>query len=636
MTQTARTYSPSRWFAWPVLIPVLLGILFALGVQATDGKGTIDLTAFTFWQYLVASELIFVGGFSLAYHLLVTVPAKKAAAARLASAKEGSLGATAFASTAPSKVADPTGASAAEAHGLRRFLSFGWSPAPVILGALVILACWMVYIVLLFPGTMWYDTSWQVYEYYAQSYSDHHPFLLVFLFGWFIDLGRFLFNDGAAGLFILIAIQIAATVTAFSLICSYLRRVGVRWGVCLGFLLFFALFPFFPMTFVSIVKDTLQATLFMYFALLFAEVVRTRGDVLRHWWVPVAFILLGLGICVSKKTGIYMVAIPLIACAFMHLRNGGRALLPLIGALLAVFMFIFLPRVVMPAMGVEPGGKQEMLAVPIQQVAHEYVLYSKGVEGYEDAFSAEDIKLLDDFLIINHADIPSEFDYTIVDPIKDGALADETLIPEFLQLWARLGLEHPMGHLEAWIGMEAGWVSYEPAITVKVASGTIANNDLVSQYVTWPDSSWKNDFVTRLYNFVGSIPLLNVSYSSALWASVLPAFGLYLLSRAKSAPGRRGRMLLAVSPWLMAAVTLFVCPVSTGVEVARYILPLTCLAFLCLGMEVVWMRQGVVDGLAPLPGNEDAEVAVETTTEAAVEAAGGGQHNTPPSPVTLG
>ena len=86
----------------------------------------------------------------------------------------------------------------------------------------------------------------------------------------------------------------------------------------------------------------------------------------------------------------------------------------------------------MPALDVSAGGKQEMLAVPIQQVAHN-VTYSP-----ED-FTEEDAQLLDDFLMIAYDDIPAEFDYTIVDPIKDGALRDDSLIPEFLALWCARG-----------------------------------------------------------------------------------------------------------------------------------------------------------------------------------------------------
>ncbi len=600
-----------RWLGWQAVFPVLLGVLFTLGTRATAGSGTIDWTSYEFYQCLVISVALFCILYAVGYRLIVIQPAL-GAAARMRASKVNPGGAEAL--------------TVSEALSRQRdSVLFRWTPKAVLLGALVILACWALYIYCLFPGTMWYDTSWQVYEHLSSTYSngtlsDHHPFMLVYLYGFFIELGRSLFNDGAKGMFVLVCIQIVACVIAMSMICCYIHaKLGAHWGFSLAALLFFALFPYLPMTYCSIVKDTLQTVLLMYFAMMFAEVVRTRGDVLKHAWFPVVLILLSLGICVSKKLGVYMIGPALIALAFMRLKNGGRLLMPIIGAFLFAFMLVILPRVVMPALNVEPGGKQEMLAVPIQQVAHEYVQYTKGEDGYEDAFSSDDEDMLNHFLTISTDKIPSEFDYTIVDPIKDGALGDESLIPDFLQLWWRLGTEHPLGHIEAWAGMEAGWISYEPQITVKVASGTIANNDFVSKYVTWPASSVKNDFVTDIFNFVGSIPGLNVLYAQSLWASVLPLFCVFIVLRSKGTQ-RWGRWdcLLAIMPYLLSSATLFLCPVSTGVEVARYILPLVCLAPLCVPYAVMSSRSRLVETLEPTPeGSSDGDVSSPAVSEGA-------------------
>ena len=92
-------------------------------------------------------------------------------------------------------------------------------------------------------------------------------------------------------------------------------------------------------------------------------------------WPSIALLLVGLAICVSKKTGVYVVALPLLACALLRLKNGARVLLPAMGGILLVLMLLVFPRVVMPALDVSAGGKQEMLAVPIQQVAHHNVTY---------------------------------------------------------------------------------------------------------------------------------------------------------------------------------------------------------------------------------------------------------------------
>lgn len=592
-----------RWLGWPVLIPVVLGVLFALGDYAGSNNGRLDLTDPAFLLRLIACLALFVGGFEGAYHLLVRRPAQRRAqraAARPLALEAGvapetlaRLEGVADGSAGPTGAQASASARASQAQTPRRhFFGFGWMCTDVIKAAVLVMLCWLPYLIWLYPGTLWYDTSWQVYEYYSGSLSDHHPFLLVYLYGAFIDLGRTLLGDGTRGMFLLICIQYVAAAFGFSLICSYVRRAGARWGWCLALLLFFCLFPFFPMMFCSIVKDTLQAVLFIYFSLLYCEIVRTRGELLKKTWPVVALVLLGLAICVVKKTGVYVVAVPLIALAFMKLRWGGRALVPIIGALLAAVMLVLFPRVVLPALDVEPGGKQESLAVPIQQVAHD-------VKYYPEDFSEQDQQLINDFLWIDFDEIPQEFDYTIVDPIKDGSLRDDSLIGEFMALWARLGAEHPLGHLEAWIGMEAGWFSFDPALVVKIASGEVANSDFLDAYVSWPDADEGNSIARDAFNLPKSIPVVSALYNQALWASVLPFFCLYVVAKTKTRT-RLGRWctLLMLSPYLMTMVSLMVCPVSTDVEAARYLIAMVSGGPLYVTLACLMARRALAGELA--------------------------------------
>ena len=557
------THAARPW--WALCVPIALALLFALATSAVSGKGAIDLGDYKLYQLIVVCLAFFVAGFELVWRWLVVLPASRC-------------------------VRQPR--DAAQTPSEHRLPGFGTGFTATLAGVGIILACWFIYLVCLYPGTMWYDTSWQVYEYYRGSLSDHHPFALAYVYGAFIDLGRALFNDGAVGMFVLIVLQCIAAATALSLICQKLAQLGARRGACLACLAFFALFPFMPMMFASIVKDTLHAVLFAYFSLLFVSLCADEA-LRRKPWAIVAATLLAIAICFCKKTGVFMVAIPLLALGALEAARGGWSRFSIwpiaLGAVTLLLTFIIVPKLVMPALGVEPGGKQEALAVPIQQVAHEYVLFDSQDERYADAFSEADVRLLDDFLPIDHESIPEKFDYTIADPIKNGSLDDPSLAGDFMALWARLGTAHPLGHFESWIGMEAGWFSLTKNLTVKVASGTIANRDFVAQYVTWPDADVTNDFVTALYNLGDDIPVLGTLYRISLWASVLPAFCLFVALCCRSRHNRIGLLILC-SPLLMCSLTLMACPVSTGVEAARYVIPLACIAPLYVGAVVLAAR----------------------------------------------
>ena len=60
-----------------------------------------------------------------------------------------------------------------------------------------------------FPGVYWYDTSWQLMEYYDPSvpFTDHHPFMMTYLYVGFADIGKALFNNAIYGLYLLVLVQ---------------------------------------------------------------------------------------------------------------------------------------------------------------------------------------------------------------------------------------------------------------------------------------------------------------------------------------------------------------------------------------------------------------------------------------------
>ena len=60
-----------RWLGWQVLIPVVLGVLFALGDQIGSNSGTLDLTDRAFYLRLLVCIALFVALFEGAYHVLV-------------------------------------------------------------------------------------------------------------------------------------------------------------------------------------------------------------------------------------------------------------------------------------------------------------------------------------------------------------------------------------------------------------------------------------------------------------------------------------------------------------------------------------------------------------------------------------
>ena len=74
-------------------------------------------------------------------------------------------------------------------------------------------------------------------------------------------------------------------------------------------ILFVAVFPFIPIMFCSVVKDTLSCALFLGFILQLMIIVKSKGEAITKPRVFVAIISFSLLASLVKKTTIYIVII---------------------------------------------------------------------------------------------------------------------------------------------------------------------------------------------------------------------------------------------------------------------------------------------------------------------------------------
>ena len=80
-------------------------------------------------------------------------------------------------------------------------------------------------------------------------------------------------------------------------------------------------------------------------------------------------------------------------------------------AIVSAIILVIIPKTVLPALKIQPGGAQETIPFAIQQVAHD-------VKYGADEMSDEDRQLIEDFLTIPYAEIDDAYDPVIADPVK--------------------------------------------------------------------------------------------------------------------------------------------------------------------------------------------------------------------------
>ncbi len=450
--------------------------------------------------------------------------------------------------------------------------------------------CWIPWMTMLFPGVCWSDTSQQLLEHFGlETLTDHHPFPMTLLIGLFADLGNAVFGSVAKGLFVLICLQCIVAILYFSKLineirCSSKNRLTPFFLFC-----FVAFFPLVPLMFCSLAKDTISGAFFVAFVYELVVIFNSRGEKLDDNKTVIAMLLFAVLASLTKKPAGYVsvVVYLFLAAAFRSRKRVAKTLSSLF--ILVLLVFWAYPSLLLPAFSVQPGGKQESIATLIQQVAHD-VTYDG------ESLSQEDRELINDFLLIDYDDFSKSYNWQIADPVKGRGLNNESRMGEFLKLWARNTVNNPKGHLEAWLGLVSGWITFRAD-----SSGT-PNYMVVCTYSGWlydgielcTDLSDQmgvgNKNADEIFHALQSVPILNVLFYRSTWGTIVPALLLFF-ALGSTRDGRIERMSI-IMPALASLIPLAITPVSIfGGEPTRYLFPIICVSpFL---FAALWASKGV-------------------------------------------
>jgi hypothetical protein len=230
---------------------------------------------------------------------------------------------------------------------------------------------------------------------------------------------------------------LACTFSGASLYLKYAgvsrRRVGaVR---CLV-----AFLPIFPLYGICMVKDTIYAAFCLGYVLMMYEVARTRGEALKSVKFDAVFFALGLLMTLTKVYAMYILLIVGVVYVLHYrkyaLRTVAAVFLPV---MLYKFMFVGL---MLPTLGVAPGGIQEGLSVLIQQTSRYVVEY--GGEVTDEERAAIDAVLVYD-------DIPEDYNPELSDPVKEKWRQDYTReeLLAYFEAWLKMFFKHPDVYVES-------------------------------------------------------------------------------------------------------------------------------------------------------------------------------------------
>lgn len=446
--------------------------------------------------------------------------------------------------------------------------------------AIVICAAWIIPLCFLYPGTFINDTWGELQQFICYSkgevaFSDHHPIFDTLVMSIIIVPLSQLTGRWHVMIFIYVLIQAILTSLAFASTVTYtFNKLGLGVKISGILLLVYCFIPVFPAAVQTVSKDALHSWGFVFFVLLYVELVRTNGLVIKEKGFLAKLCFIVLYCCLTKKVGFYVILISLIIVLLFQKHNRKYLIIPI--AVAIILMNGVMP-IVRTNLQVSPGGKQEMFSLPFQMTAR-YVKY------HSDDITEEEYEILDKVLTMDT--LADRYDATSADPVKDYyQKAEDEYYVKYIGVWFKQGLRHPGSYISAFNAMLSGWFSWnEYAPLMNNDWRNQHNTDLIPEWVpvrgfTEGTANAYQEMFHNLYN----LPVVQIFLSYGFYASLLPAFVACTVFRKWK--NKNIKYWMAICPMLFALfLGCWLAPVSYHLEGKRYLYPVVYTAPLI----IVW------------------------------------------------
>lgn len=413
-------------------------------------------------------------------------------------------------------------------------------PLPVL--GLIMCVAWSPWLIANFPGSSFFDTYFQIYQFYPHQalipqiqYTDvaedtlvpawlvdHHPWFSSIIYGAVAQASDQLTGTWMAGFFAFSTVQALLYVALFIWVMRELRRWGVRRGIRIAFFALICLVPAFPVWASCVMKDSLFGLFFFAWFLMLLRCVLSKGADLGDAKGIIAMFLLALMMCLTKKTGVYIVVVTAIVGCIAYRRDrriaSALSAFALQGAGCALIMFAIVPLLVFPALNIAPGGKQEALGSIFQQTAR----YAQDHE-----LTEEEERIIDEIIPIEV--IKEHYDPVSQDDVKyyfNTHAYDENLT-RYLELWASQGLRDPEAYFASIMSIAGFYVA--PTITMNLRMVTV-DTDFYGRHVLWnpEELAPMREGMAEGYEAIAAVPVLDIPLLTVVYALWVPALVLFV------------------------------------------------------------------------------------------------------------
>lgn len=321
-----------------------------------------------------------------------------------------------------------------------------------------LIICWLPVLLAVYPGFFVYDAQEEYLQVASRTFTTHHPLVHVLMLGGIICAVHKVTDSYNLGIVCYMLVQMALVAGSFTYLLAYLRTKKVSKVLRFLSMIYFAFFPVIVMFTLCSAKDTIFTAALLLLLLCMLEMGILEERFFSSKANVALFFISALTMMLFRKNGIYAFVV-MAPVLFVYHKKYLRKMGVLIIA--AIVCYFLINTTLVAVFHAQNAENQEILTVPIQQLARTYKFN-------KEAFSEEDIAVL-------HEVLPEEalvlYNPKLSDPVKvrfrnSAYEADKS---KFLKLWIKIGLRKPLSYINAWLVNSYGF--WYPDTIIDVYSG---------------------------------------------------------------------------------------------------------------------------------------------------------------------
>lgn len=324
----------------------------------------------------------------------------------------------------------------------------------IICPMIIILVCWMPYIISFYPVILSADPANQIKQFYGLKtryvdgvklidekvlITNDNPVLHTVLLGGSVKVGETLFDSHNFGLFIYSIIQITILLLALSSTIHYMKKLKIPYYIRIIVLLIYSLIPVFPFYAMDCNKDIIYTSFIILFIIQLFDLVKNKNtDISIKKVLLISF--LSVLITLTRNNGLYLVLLSLPFLLFIYYKNNRKKIMIMI--ITPLIFYLTTVNIIFPAFKITSGNKREMLSIPFQQTAR-YVKY------HEDELTEKEKEIIDRILIYDT--LADRYVPTLADQVKNkyNAYSTKKDREEYFKVWFNGLKKHPGTYVEA-------------------------------------------------------------------------------------------------------------------------------------------------------------------------------------------